>query len=197
MATAMLFSYRIEMAHDWNELALAIEESEGDVEEARESRGAAVEAQRRGMTPEEEIVGEAAAVVEREHGLLTLWIARFMAEYHRFCASLKNEPQQLISPPIPDTVDALQRMIEPRQQDGPWQRPAGGGGRNGERAEPPTDGAVGDGSNGGGPTGDRGGPNGGGPGPRPEPPPAPDAADPRQDRRSDQRGRPRRFGGGG
>jgi hypothetical protein len=46
----------------------------------------------------------------------TFWhrVARFMAEYHRFCAALDNQPQPLTTPPIPEPAEALQRLIDPR-----------------------------------------------------------------------------------
>lgn len=193
MATAMLFAYRIEVAHDWNELGQAIDETEGDVEEARKERDAALEEHRRAITPEGEVVVETAADVEREHGLLTLWVARFMAEYHRFCAALGNEPQPLTSPQIPDPAEAVQRMIDPREE----------GGRRQEGPPPPNGGGgSGGGSNGGGPTSNGGGPTGAEPESEPDPPPPPPPPPPPdrrsdRERRSDRQGRPRRFGGGG
>ncbi len=178
MATAMLFAYRIELAHDWNELARAIEETEGDVDDAREEREAAFEAERLAMTPEGEVVVETAADVEREHGLLTLWIARFMAEYHRLCAALETEPQSLSSPPVPTPAEALLRMIDP-QGESRMSRDAGSG------APPPND----DGDGPAGPTPESETP--------PPPPPTQPAGGNNRDRRSDRQGRPRRFGGSG
>lgn len=192
MATATLFAYRIEMAHDWNELARAIEDTEGDRDEARGEREQAFNAQQRALTSENEIVLEASATVEREHGLLTLWMARFMAEYHRFCASHGNPPQRFSSPPVPTATEALRRVLDPRGErwapppppesspppGPPPPPPPGGAGRNGHDGD-------GDGPMGGGH---------GGPEPSPE---QPSDNGPDERRRHGPKGGPRRFGGGG
>jgi hypothetical protein len=187
MATAMLFAYRIELAHDWNELARAVDEAEGDVDGAQEEVDEAIVERNRQITPENEAVMGAAAVIEREQGLLTLWIARYLAEYHRFCAALGRRPQELTEPHVPETEEVLFRVTEPQ---GPRRPP--GTRRPREGAGP---------SNGSGPAPGGSG-NGGDPGtPRPEPePPPPFSQSPpgnNGNSRSRDDGSPQGFGSSG
>jgi hypothetical protein len=159
MATATLVAFRIELAHEWNEISTAIDEFEGDAEGAREAEEQEDVAMNQALTPENEAILDASALVEREHALLSLWLGRFVAEYHRFCAARGKQPRELSMPAIPDPEVVLGEVLRPRTGG----RPAGEGP------------AAGPGPSGGGTNGAGDMPGGDDP---PPPPPGPERHDP-------------------
>ncbi len=113
LATSTLVAFRVEAAHEWNELSVGIEEAvlaaadERAVEE--EARQEIVEA----IETEDTALLDLAGYVERERALLDLWIARFQAEYQRFCAVRGKSPCSIQAPPTPQLGDVLVRILNP------------------------------------------------------------------------------------
>jgi len=130
VATATLFAFRIELAGEWNEVARAIDEGELEMEVAREDQEKAALAVDEATTPETEAILDLSAMVERERALLGVWIGRFAAEYHRFCAAESKDPRPLTIPRIPDDGEVLEQILATR---------GGGGGSGGGGGAPRAD----------------------------------------------------------
>jgi hypothetical protein len=196
MFTSMLFAFRIELAHDWNELERALGDAEGETEEAQDELIEANAAEARAGAPEDEATFAAAAAIEDELGLLNRWLYRFEAEYHRFCAARSMPPAHLERPAVPDAEEVLGRLARV-----PLRNPPSGGGGSGAGAA-----GNGAGGNGAGPTGGGSGPgsnegdpsrNGGGWGEEPDPPRPEPSIDRRGPGRSGTDGSPKGFAFGG
>lgn len=117
ISTATLIAFRIEAALDWNAHSAAIEDARAFEAEQRARGNDASREADGARLPEEEVFHEAAAYVEREHGLLTAWIERFRGEYRRFCDVEGVQPRSMPEPVVPTTDEALARLLYPRH----WQ----------------------------------------------------------------------------
>lgn len=183
LATATLVAFRIELAREWHEVSEAMDEFEERAEEAGDEDEEARTALQRAVTPDHEAALDVVALVEREHALLSLWLTRFVAEYHRFRTAAGKRPRTLSMPAVPNPDAIVERILYPRDGHG-----QGGGGDDGPGGghTPPPAGAE------GGEAGQNG--NGAGPGPEPPPPPPLSGERPGSEPWRDD-GSPKGFGG--
>jgi hypothetical protein len=171
IATSTLLAFRVEGAADWNDINDAIGGAEEALAKARAQEAEKQTAYEQAVVPETEAILELAAYVEREHGLLQLWIERFSAEYGRFCAAEGREPRELVVLAVPTPGEVLEELLRPPGDPGPQgpRRPERDPGQAGR-----SDGPRGPGPRGPGPEQPPGPP----PQPAPEPPqrPTPDSS---------------------
>jgi hypothetical protein len=127
LLTSTVIAFRVEAAADWNDLEAAIGDTEQETETAQEDVAAAEGELGEATATQREAEYALAAHVEVEHGLLTLWISRFCAEYQRFCTLEGREPRELELPEVPTPGQVMVEILD-RHRGDPTPRPASGGG---------------------------------------------------------------------
>lgn len=125
MLGATLMAMRIELARDFNERTVRIEDLEDEIELARSQEVAARAAQERQSDQIEEVDQRVAAHTENEHAFYGACAQSYLHEYSLRCRAAGIAPREVQIPPAPDPLDAAVRLVDPplaaarrRQRDG-------------------------------------------------------------------------------
>lgn len=130
LAASTLLAFRIEGAGEWNQVESEIGQARSLANSASRDLEEAVAARTAAEAVEQESTADLAAYVELQHGLLTAWIARFGAEYNRFCAAEQCQPRELAQPDVPPPGQVLHELLQPGSSSGPQPPPQNGSGPN-------------------------------------------------------------------
>lgn len=118
VATSTLLAFRVEGAADWNDLSETILDAQGEMDKGQITVQRARDKQREVLARHTEATFQVAAYLEREHGLLGLWIDRFISEYARFCAAEGKTARELARPEAPTPADLLIDLLYPGRRIG-------------------------------------------------------------------------------